>query len=133
MSTDCSDGALLFRQRWAVETVGGMLEIIARKVGGILDSHGKIPAHQKVRGGPSVIHDVVAVIKSKEGGQLFSTEANAEAFLIDAFAHCKFIANVAEAMPPSVKEPLSTAHKRPRVKGFLVTPYGLYIVVNDRF
>ena len=85
-----------------------MVEIISPKVGGIIDSKGKkIPADQKVDGGPSVLYDAVAVITSKEGGKLLPMEGTAKDFVNDAFAHCKFIAYVPEAMPLFKKAGLS--------------------------
>ncbi len=100
LTTDGVDAKLLAGLKAAVEAEGGLVEIVAPKVGGITDSEGtKMPADQKVNGGPSVLYDAVAVLTSKEGGMLLSKEATAKDFVSDAFAHCKFIAYVSEAMP----------------------------------
>ncbi len=100
LATDGADAALLSGLRSAVEGAGGTVEIVAPKVGGIIDSKGtKIPADQKVNGGPSVLYDAVAVVTSKAGGMLLAKEATAKDFVNDAFAHCKFIAYVPEALP----------------------------------
>ncbi len=100
LATDGVDAAMLSGLRSAIETVGGMVEIVAPKIGGITDSEGNaIPADQMVDGGPSVLYDAVAVLASKDGGKLLSQKATARDFVTDAFAHCKFIAYSPEAMP----------------------------------
>lgn len=94
------DAKLLAGLKCAVEAEGGMVEIVAPKIGGVTDSDGTmIPADQKVNGGSSVLYDAVAVLTSEDGGVLLSKEPTAKDFVSDAFAHCKFIAYVPEAMP----------------------------------
>ncbi len=91
--TDGVDMALLAALQEAVTTAGGVFELIAPKVGGVVCSDGMlIPAKQKVNGGPSVLYDAVAVIPSAEGAALLAQEATAKDFVNDAFAHAKFIA-----------------------------------------
>ena len=76
------------------------MEIVAPMVGGVEADDGTwIEAKQMVGGGPSVLYDAVAVLTSKEGAAELANDSAAKDFVSDAFAHCKFIAYVAEAMP----------------------------------
>jgi catalase len=69
-------------------------------VGGVQASDGSLmPADEKIDGGPSVVFDAVAVLLSDAGAKLLADEATARDFVADAFAHCKFIAYTAAAMP----------------------------------
>ena len=58
-----------------------------------------IAADEKIDGGPSVVFDAVAVLLSEAGAELLADEATARDFVADAFAHCKFIAHTAAAVP----------------------------------
>ncbi|MBV8401026.1 MAG: catalase, partial [Acetobacteraceae bacterium] len=100
LATDGTDAGLLAGLKEAVEAEGGMIELVAPKVGGIKLSDGTaVPAHQKINGGPSVLYDAVAVIPSAQGAALLANEATARDFVNDAFAHAKFI-GYAEAAKP---------------------------------
>jgi catalase len=46
-----------------------------------------------------MLYDAVAVLASKEGAALLANDSAAKDFVSDAFAHCKWIAYVAEAIP----------------------------------
>jgi catalase len=84
----------------AVEAVGGVVELIAPKVGGVVCSDGMLmPAKQKINGGPSILYDAVALLPSAEGAALLAGEATAKDFVNDAFAHAKFIAYGPDAAP----------------------------------
>jgi catalase len=97
---DGADAKLLAALEKAAGDEGAMVEFVAPKVGGFVDSDGKLhPAHQKVNGGPSVLYDAVAIIVSAEGAKLLANEATAKDFVSDAFAHAKFIAFVESAKP----------------------------------
>ena len=77
-----------------------MVKLVAPMVGGVEASDGSwIAADEKIDGGPSVVFDAVAVLLSDAGAQLLADEATARDFVADAFAHCKFIAHTAAAMP----------------------------------
>jgi catalase len=98
--TDGVDMKLLGALQEAVEAAGGIVELVAPKVGGVVCSDGMLmPAKQKVNGGPSVLYDAVAILPSAEGVALLVNEATAKDFVNDAFAHAKFIAYGADAMP----------------------------------
>ncbi len=96
--TDGIDGKVLKALKDAVKAVGGMIEIVAPTIGGIKTSDGKkVPADQKVDGGPSVLYDAVAVLATKEGVKKLKGMHAAKCFAADAFAHAKFIALDGEA------------------------------------
>ena len=96
--TDGIDGDLLQSLKDAVQEAGGVVEIVAPAIGGIKTSDGKrVPADQKIDGGPSVLYDAVAVMASKEGVAKLKTMHPAKGFAADAFAHAKFIALAGEA------------------------------------
>ncbi|MBV8096150.1 MAG: catalase [Acetobacteraceae bacterium] len=98
--TDGVDAGLLSALREAAQAEGTMVELVAPKVGGVTTSDGtRIPAQQKVNGGPSVLYDAVAVLPSQEGAALLAREATAKDFVSDAYAHAKFIAYVDAATP----------------------------------
>ncbi len=84
----------------AMAEAEAMTDIIAPTIAGaVLDDGTALPAQQKIDGGPSVLYDAVAVIVSEVGAQALLKDAPTRDFISDAFAHCKFIAFSAEAMP----------------------------------
>lgn len=96
--TDGVDGALIDALQEAVMGAGGMVEIIAPKVGGVQTAHGEtVPAQQKIDGGPSVLYDAVAILASDKGAQTLAGMHPAREFLSNAYAHGKFIALSPEA------------------------------------
>jgi catalase len=98
--TDGTDAKLLAALQNAVEATGGVHELIAPKVEGITCSKNMpLLIKQKINGGPSVLYDAVAVIPSAAGAALLANEATAKDFVNDAFAHAKFIAYSADALP----------------------------------
>ena len=98
--TDGVDMKLLGALQEAVEEAGGIVELVAPKVGGVVCSDGMLmPAKQKINGGPSVLYDAVAILPSAEGAALLAQEATAKDFINDAFAHAKFIAYGPDALP----------------------------------
>jgi len=98
--TDGADAALFNALVAAIEEEKAIYEVIAPKIGGATLSDGtKVPAHQKIDGGPSVLYDAVAVIASEDGAALLAGDATAKDFVTDAFAHCKFIGYSPETMP----------------------------------
>lgn len=70
----------------------------APKIAGATLSDGTtVAAKHKIDGAPSVLFDAVAILVSTEGAALLSLDASAKDFAADAFAHCKYIGNSAEA------------------------------------
>jgi catalase len=90
--SDGIDDALLESVQDAVKQAGGMVEIVAPKIGGIVTKGGKeVPAQQKVDGGPSVLYDAVVIMVSDEGAEMLAKMHPAKSFVADAFAHNKYI------------------------------------------
>jgi catalase len=87
-----------------IEKIGGVVEVIAAKIAGVmLSDRTGVPAQQKIDGGPSVLYDAVAIIASPEGAALLAKDAPSKDFVSDAFAHCKFIGYSPEVEPLFVK------------------------------
>ncbi len=84
----------------AAKAEGALVEIVTPMVGGVMtDAGALIEGDQKLDGGPSVLYDAVAVLLSAEGAAMLTKHPVARDFVADAYAHCKFIAYTAEAMP----------------------------------
>ena len=76
------------------------VELVAPAVGGIEASDGKrVEADQQVDGGPSVLYDAVILLPSAEGAPKLVSSPAARDFVTDAYAHCKFIGYVSDAVP----------------------------------
>ena len=98
--TDGTDAKLLATLQKAILKAGATFEIIAPKVSGAEVSDGTLViADQMISGGPSVLYDAVALLPAKAAMDDLVRESTARDFLADAFAHCKFIGYVADAMP----------------------------------
>jgi catalase len=84
----------------AAEQAQVNVEIVAPVVGGVEASDGqRVPADQKIDGGPSVLYDAVVVLGSKQGAPLLAVLPAARDFVADAFAHCKFIGFTGDSAP----------------------------------
>ncbi|MGN6176893.1 MAG: catalase HPII, partial [Streptosporangiaceae bacterium] len=59
----------------------------------------RVPADQKIDGGPSVLYDAVVVLASKQSVPMLAALPAARDFVTDAFAHCKFIGYAGDAAP----------------------------------
>ena len=76
----------------ALKDEGAMYEIVAPTVNGIKTAGGKhIKGNQVIDGGPSVLYDAVAVLLTEEGAKEQAKVPEAKDFVMDAFAHNKFI------------------------------------------
>jgi catalase len=94
LMTDGADADLFAALTIACDKEGTDYEVIAPKIGGVtLSDRKKVPAKQKIDGGPSVLYDAVALIVSERGAALLAKDAPTKDFISDAFAHCKFIAH----------------------------------------
>lgn len=97
---DGVDVELLQALREEAMNAGAELAIVAPQVGGVEGSDGSwIPANEKLDGGPSVFFDAVAILLSPASAQSVLAEPAARDFVADAFAHYKFIAYNAAAIP----------------------------------
>jgi catalase len=96
--TDGADAATFAALSAACVKEGAQFEVIALKIGGVtLSDRKKVPAQQRIDGGPSVLYDAVALVVSAKGAELLTQDAPTRDFIADAFAHCKFIAYSAPA------------------------------------
>lgn len=98
--SDGVSGDLLIGLKTAAKAEGALVEIVAPMVGGVMTDGGSlIEGDKKLDGGPSVLYDAVAVLLSAEGAAMLTKHPVARDFVADAYAHCKFIAYSAEALP----------------------------------
>ncbi|MBV9093537.1 MAG: catalase [Streptosporangiaceae bacterium] len=98
--TDGADAAVLDRVRAEAEQQQVTVELIAPTVGGVEVGNGnRVPADQKIDGGPSVLYDAVIVLASKDGASQLATKPTARDFVSDAYAHCKFIGYAGDPAP----------------------------------
>ena len=101
---DGVDAVLFKRLENAVKKEGATMEVVAPKVGGAKASDGTlVPARHMIDGGPSVLFDAVALLLPEGAGERLAVEAAARDFVADAFAHLKFIAFTAGAVPLMAK------------------------------
>jgi len=100
LATDGADAAKLADLRSAAGQEHAAVEVIAPAVGGIEVSDGnRVPADQKIDGGPSVLYDSVVLLVSKQGAPRLAANPAARDFVTDAYAHCKFIGYAGDAAP----------------------------------
>jgi catalase len=98
LATDGADAELLLSLVTAAQEAKVTVELIAPTVGGILTTDGaRIPADQKIDGGPSILYDAVVVLTSADGAPKLAAEPAARDFVTDAYAHCKFVGYTADA------------------------------------
>ena len=96
--TDGTDASLLAAVQDAAAKQDVTVELVAPTVGGVNLSDGnRVPAGQKIDGGPSVLYDAVVILPSAAKVEELSGLPAARDFANDAFAHCKFIGHSPEA------------------------------------
>lgn len=89
---DGSDGGAIDAVKSAVEKAGGMVKLVAPKLGGAKLADGQMrKADGQLAGTPSHVFDAVAIILSKDGAAKLSNEGDAVQFAMDAFGHLKAI------------------------------------------
>lgn len=94
------DAALVKALKDAAKKAGAMAEVIAPHVAGARLSDGQMmEADEKIDGGPSVVYDAVVLVMPEAAAKKLIKSKPALDFINDAFAHCKFIAYTAGAMP----------------------------------
>ncbi len=87
--SDGFDGGLLMALKSAVEDEGGVVRVIAPKIGGAMCRSDHLhPVTDQLGGAPSVLFDAVALIP---GGQSLALSPAAIDFVKDAYTHCKHI------------------------------------------
>ncbi|HEV7321789.1 MAG TPA: catalase [Ensifer sp.] len=98
--TNGADSRIVQALTKAVAAEGGIMKIIAPKVGGVtLDNGEPLKADGQLAGSPSVIFDAAALVLSKDGCEELLNEAAAVQFAMDAFGHLKAVGFSAEAEP----------------------------------
>ena len=98
--TDGADAAKLVQLTAAAEEAKVNVELVAPAVGGIQASDGhRVPAGQKIEGGPSVLYDAVVVLTAQDGAGALAALPAARDFVTDAYAHAKFIGHTGAAAP----------------------------------
>ena len=96
---DGTDAELVEELRFALAAEGALLELVAPTVGGFTAADGSVvAADQKYGGGPSVVYDAVVVLTGPPSTGSLRDDAFPAAFVADAFAHCKFIGYVDDAL-----------------------------------
>ena len=85
----------------AVQKMGGQVALVALRVGTATKADGRLPLadYYQLAGGPSVLFDAVAVIVPDAAGQNMAKQAEAVAWVHDAFAHLKVIGHTTGAQP----------------------------------
>ena len=85
--SDGADADLFAALTAACDKEGTQYEVIAPKIGGvILSDKKKLPAQQKIDGGPSVLYDAVVLLPAAEAMDDLLQESAARDFVADAFA-----------------------------------------------
>ena len=98
--TDGADADKLAQLTAAAEEAKVNVELAAPAVGGIQASDGhRVPAGQKIDGGPSVLYDAIIVLTTQDGAGALAALPAARDFVTDAYAHCKFIGYTGDAAP----------------------------------
>jgi catalase len=98
--TDGADATVLQGLLAAADGQWVTVELVAPTVGGVEIGDGnRVPADQKVDGGPSVLYDAVVVLTPKQGASALAAMPAARDFVSDAYAHCKFIGYAGEVAP----------------------------------
>ncbi len=94
-----ADTGTLAAVRREVVAAGGVLKVVALKVGGVTGSDGTpVKADMQLAGAPSVLFDAVALLVSEAGADALLREAAAVDFARNAYSHCKVIGCTAGAV-----------------------------------
>ena len=90
---DGSDAKVIKALKKAVVAAGGVVKIVAPKIGGAKLSDGThLPADGQLAGTPSMIFDAVGVVLSLDGAAALFKDGAAIEFVRNAFGHLKAIA-----------------------------------------
>ena len=87
-----SDKAMIDRIKAGVEKDGGMVKLVAPKIGETKVKGGTLKADGQLAGSPSVLFDAVAALLMPDRAAMLAKDAGAVQWFADAYAHCKTIA-----------------------------------------
>ncbi len=87
-----SDKAMIDRLKGEIEAAGGMVKLVAPKVGELKVKGGTLKADGQLAGTPSVVFDAVIAILMPDQAALLARDVGAVAWFADAWFHCKTIA-----------------------------------------
>jgi catalase len=133
--TDGVDKRLLGALTAAAEKAGAAVEVIAPRIGGVTAADGsQVAADGFLRGSPSVLFDVVALLPAEDGALALLREPAAVDWVRDAWAHLKVIGHTREAAPlleaarvPGAADGLVELGNREAIAGFVETAKRLRI------
>jgi catalase len=98
--TDGVDASFLRQLETEFNELGAIVELIAPAIGGVkTEDGGWVEAKRSLATAPSVLFDAVALAVAPQGSKELAQNANAIAFVADAFAHGKFVAYTGDARP----------------------------------
>ena len=98
--SDGADADVLAALKDELKAAGGTVQVVAVHLGGVTSADGKqIEADRQLAASPSALFDAVALIVSDDGVPALLREAAADAFVRDAYAHCKVIGFTKAATP----------------------------------
>lgn len=98
LMTEGSDGDVFLDLKKTVESAGAICEVVAPFTGDLKMSNGQtVTIDEKIDGAPSVLYDAIALLPHETEIEALSKNPAAQAFVKDAFYHCKFIAYVDDA------------------------------------
>ncbi|WP_199503855.1 catalase [Qipengyuania sp. YIM B01966] len=86
-----SDKSAITKLKGEIEDAGGMVKLVAPKVGGIPVKGGTLKADEKLEGAPSVVFDAVVAMLMPEQAAKLAKDVAAVQWFADAWYHCKTI------------------------------------------
>ena len=86
-----SDKAAITRIKGEIEDAGGMVKLVAPKIGELAVKGGTLKADAQLAGAPSVVFDAVIAILMPDAAAKLASDSGAVAWFADAYAHCKTI------------------------------------------
>lgn len=87
-----SDKDAINKLKGDIEGKGGMVKLVAPRVGDTKVKGGTLSADEKLDGAPSVVFDAVISILMPDQAEKLAEDAGVVAWFADAYAHCKTIA-----------------------------------------
>ena len=86
-----SDKAAILSLKTEIEAAGGMVKLVAPKIGAVPVKGGTLKPDAQLAGTPSVTFDAVIAILTPEAAMTLAKDSGAVAWFADAYFHCKTI------------------------------------------